>query len=52
MDFRDGEYTLEDYYALPDDLRVELIDGSFCTICVDSFANLLDVFLQIFNPVL
>ena len=26
---RDGEYTLEDYYALPDDLRVELIDGSF-----------------------
>ncbi len=22
-----GEYTLEDYYALPDDQRVELIDG-------------------------
>lgn len=22
-----GEYTLEDYYALPDDIRVELIDG-------------------------
>lgn len=26
---RDGEYTLEDYYALPDDQRVELIDGTF-----------------------
>lgn len=25
---RDGEYTLEDYYALPDDRRVELIDGT------------------------
>lgn len=24
-----GEYTLEDYYALPDDQRVELIDGVF-----------------------
>ena len=22
-----GEYTLEDYYALPDDIRAELIDG-------------------------
>lgn len=24
-----GEFTLEDYLALPDDLRVELIDGTF-----------------------
>lgn len=24
---RQGEFTLEDYYALPDDVRVELIDG-------------------------
>ena len=26
---RPGEFTLEDYYALPDDQRVELIDGTF-----------------------
>ena len=26
---QDGEYTLEDYLALPDDQRVELIDGVF-----------------------
>ncbi|MDD2979903.1 MAG: Uma2 family endonuclease [Hespellia sp.] len=25
-----GEYTLEDYYAIPDDQRVELIDGVIC----------------------
>ena len=24
-----GEYTLEDYYQIPDDIRVELIDGVF-----------------------
>ncbi|MBQ6388470.1 MAG: Uma2 family endonuclease [Mogibacterium sp.] len=24
---RQGEYTIEDYYAVPDDVRVELIDG-------------------------
>ena len=24
-----GEYTIEDYYALPDDKRMELIDGVF-----------------------
>ena len=24
---KQGEYTLEDYYALPDERRVELIDG-------------------------
>ena len=26
---KDGEYTLDDYYALPKDQRVELIDGVF-----------------------
>ena len=26
---KDGEYTLDDYYALPDERRVELIDGVF-----------------------
>ncbi|MDY3818590.1 MAG: hypothetical protein SO019_06000 [Lachnospiraceae bacterium] len=24
-----GSYTLEDYYKLPDDERIELIDGYF-----------------------
>ena len=24
---KQGDYTLEDYYAIPDDIRVELIDG-------------------------
>ncbi len=28
-DKKPGEYTIEDYYALPDDKRVELIDGVF-----------------------
>lgn len=28
---RDGEYTVEDYRAIPDECRVELIDGSFFT---------------------
>ncbi len=27
MDKAQGEFTLEDYYALPDEIRVELIDG-------------------------
>lgn len=26
---RPGEYTIKDYYALPDDVRMELIDGIF-----------------------
>ena len=29
MGKKDGEYTLDDYYALPDERRVELIDGVF-----------------------
>ncbi|MBR4759170.1 MAG: Uma2 family endonuclease [Lachnospiraceae bacterium] len=26
---KQGEFTLDDYYALPDDIRTELIDGAF-----------------------
>lgn len=29
MAYQAGSYTLEDYYALPDERRVELIDGAF-----------------------
>lgn len=29
IELRQGEFTLQDYYALPDDRRVELIDGIF-----------------------
>ena len=34
-----GEYTLEDYYALPDDSRVELIDGVFYDMSAPSFVH-------------
>ena len=34
-----GEYTLEDYYALPDDRRVELIDGVFYDMSAPSFVH-------------
>ena len=29
IELRQGEFTLQDYYAMPDDRRVELIDGIF-----------------------
>ena len=32
-----GEYTIEDYYALPDDRRVELIDGNIYDMGAPSF---------------
>lgn len=32
-----GEYTVEDYYALPDDVRVELIDGVFYDMAAPTF---------------
>ena len=34
---RQGEYTLEDYYALPDDIRAELIDGELILLETPSF---------------
>lgn len=34
-----GEYTVEDYRALPEDLRVELIDGSFFVMDAPSFVH-------------
>lgn len=34
-----GEYTLEDYYALPDDMRVELIDGVIYDMSAPTFAH-------------
>lgn len=34
-----GEYTLEDYYALPDDRRVELIDGVIYDMAVPTFVH-------------
>lgn len=40
----DGEYTLEDYYALPKDRRVELIDGVFYDMAVPTSAHQTAVF--------
>ena len=36
---RPGEYSLEDYYALPDDQRVELIDGVFYEMEAPAFVH-------------
>ena len=36
---RNGSYTLDDYYALPDDQRVELIDGYFYTMTAPTFGH-------------
>ncbi len=36
---RQGEYTLEDYYALPDDIRAELIDGELIFLESPSFVH-------------
>ena len=36
---RNGSYTLDDYYALPDDQRVELIDGYFYTMLSPTFGH-------------
>ena len=34
-----GEYTLEDYYALPDDVRAELIDGVLYDMATPTFVH-------------
>ena len=36
---KQGEYTLEDYYTLPDDRRVELIDGVIYDMSVPTFVH-------------
>lgn len=36
---RQGEYTLEDYYAMPDDRRVELIDGVIYDMSAPTFVH-------------
>ncbi len=49
---RQGEYTLEDYYALPDDQRVELIDGVFYVMEAPTVTHqygLSDVWMQLYN---
>lgn len=40
----DGEYTLEDYYALPEERRVELIDGVFYDMAAPTSAHQTAVF--------
>lgn len=34
---KQGQYTVEDYYALPEDVRVELIDGRFYDMAAPNF---------------
>ena len=36
---KQGEYTLEDYYTLPDDRRVELIDGVIYDMSAPTFVH-------------
>ncbi|WP_026496502.1 Uma2 family endonuclease [Butyrivibrio sp. WCD3002] len=49
-----GEFTIEDYYALPDDQRVELIDGVFYDMSAPYTSHqiiALDIFTQIKNHI-
>ncbi len=46
-----GNYTIEDYYALPDDRRVELIDGHFYDMAAPTWKHqtiLLQIAMQLF----
>lgn len=36
---RQGEYTVEDYFALPEDCRVELIDGVLYNMCAPTYKH-------------
>ena len=50
-----GQYTIEDYYALPDEQRVELIDGVFYDMAAPTTVHQLiagEVYRQIANFVL
>ena len=49
---KQGEYTLDDYYALPDDIRVELIDGVIYLMTAPTAAHQMiagDVFRQLWD---
>lgn len=49
---RQGKYTLDDYYALPEDLRVELIEGTFFVMLAPSKVHqiaCLEIYRQIAN---
>ena len=37
QDKKQGDYTIEDYFAIPDDIRVELIDGVIYDMAVPTF---------------
>ena len=39
MDQSFGNHTLEDYYSLPDDIRVELIDGVIYNLAAPSLTH-------------
>lgn len=51
---RQGQYTIEDYYAIPDDIRVELIDGYIYDMSCPSREHqrvLGELFMQFYNCV-
>lgn len=48
---KQGEYTIEDYYALPDDQRVELIDGVIYDMSSPTFVHQ-DILSEIFKQLI